>query len=95
MRTATVLEENTTENHHYLVRFFLWTKYLNAMDIPKEMFHVYGGKFLSRKGVQIWVIKRFADDERFETEDAEVVETTVKRLLYCRFRRTDKAMEQI
>jgi hypothetical protein len=31
---ATVLEENTTEKQHSVVRF-LWAKGLNAMDIHK------------------------------------------------------------
>jgi hypothetical protein len=30
-------------------------KGLNAGDIHKEMFHVYGGKCLSRKAVDNWV----------------------------------------
>jgi hypothetical protein len=33
----------------------LWAKVLNAKDIHKEMFPVYGGKCLSRKAVQNWV----------------------------------------
>jgi hypothetical protein len=51
--------------------FFLWAKGLNAKDIHKEMFPVYGGKCLSRKAVHKWVEKsgkRFADDEEIETE---------------------------
>jgi hypothetical protein len=54
VKTATVLEENTTEKHNSVVRF-LCAKYLNAKDIPEEMFPVYGGKCLSRKGFHIWV----------------------------------------
>jgi hypothetical protein len=34
---------------------FLYAKGLNAKDIHKEMFPVYGGKCLSRKTVHIWV----------------------------------------
>jgi hypothetical protein len=44
---------------------------LNAKDIHKEMFPVYGGKCLSRKAVHNWVEKRikyFPDDEEVETE---------------------------
>jgi hypothetical protein len=33
----------------------LWAKGLNAKDIHKEMFPVYGGKCLSHKGVHNWV----------------------------------------
>jgi hypothetical protein len=35
---------------------FLWGKGLNAQDINKEMFPVYGGKCLSRKAVHNWVV---------------------------------------
>jgi hypothetical protein len=50
---ATVLE-CTTEEQYSVVRF-LWVKGLNAKDIHKEMFPVYGGKCLSRKAVHNWV----------------------------------------
>jgi hypothetical protein len=36
---------------------FLWAKGLNAKDIHKEMFPVYGGRCLSRKAVHNWVEK--------------------------------------
>jgi hypothetical protein len=50
---------------------FLWAEGLNAKDIHKEIFPVYGGKCLSRKAVHTWAEKRgkhFGDDEEFETE---------------------------
>jgi hypothetical protein len=50
--------------------FFL-DKRLNAKDINKEMFPVYGGKCLSLRRVDTWVEKHgkyFADDEEVETE---------------------------
>jgi hypothetical protein len=47
---ATALEECTTEEQRSVV-VFLWAKGLNAKDIHKEMFPVYGGKCLSRKAV--------------------------------------------
>jgi hypothetical protein len=53
---ATVLEEYTTEEQHSVVPFLL-TKELNAKDILKEKFPVYGGKYLPRKGVHNWVEK--------------------------------------
>jgi hypothetical protein len=34
---------------------FLWANGLNATDIHKEMFPVYGGKRLPRKAVHSWV----------------------------------------
>jgi hypothetical protein len=47
----------------------LCAKGLNAKDIHKEMFHVYGGKCLSPKAVYNWGVKRFAVDEEVETEE--------------------------
>jgi hypothetical protein len=47
---ATVLEECNTEEQRSVLRF-LWTERLNAKDIHKEMFPVYGGECLSRKAV--------------------------------------------
>jgi hypothetical protein len=76
----------------------LWKKGHNAKDIHKEMFPFYGGKCLSRKAVHNWVQKfsqgltKVADDAR---PVAEVAETTVKRLLFCGYRRIAKAMEQV
>jgi hypothetical protein len=53
---ATVLEECTTEEQCFVVRF-LWAKGLNSNDIHKEMFPVYGGKCLSLKAVHNWFEK--------------------------------------
>jgi hypothetical protein len=53
---ATMLEEYITEEQRSVLRF-LWAKGLNAKDIHKEMFLVFGGKCLSRKAVQNWVEK--------------------------------------
>jgi hypothetical protein len=59
----------------------LCVKLLNAKDIDKEKFPVYGGKCLSRKAVHNWVEKfsqgrsKVADDAR---SDAGVTGTTVK-----------------
>jgi hypothetical protein len=35
----------------------LWAKLLNAKNIDKDIFPVYGGKCLSRKAVHNWVGK--------------------------------------
>jgi hypothetical protein len=59
---ATVLEECTTEEQRSVVRF-LWAKGLNAKDIHKEIFPVYGGKCLSRKAVRNWV-EKFSQERR-------------------------------
>jgi hypothetical protein len=77
---------------------FLWAKGLNAKDIHKEMFHVYGGIGLPRKAVHSWVEKfsqgrsKVAGDGR---PSAEVAETTAKRLRCCGFQRSVKAMGQV
>jgi hypothetical protein len=50
---------------------FLWAKGLNAKNIHKEMFRVYGGKCLPRNAVHICVENRgkgFADNDEVETE---------------------------
>jgi hypothetical protein len=52
----TVLQGCTTEEQRSVVGF-LWAKGLNAKDIHKEMFPVYGGKCLSRKEIHKWVEK--------------------------------------
>jgi hypothetical protein len=50
--------------------FFLWVKGLSAKDTHKEMFPIYGGKYLSRKAAHNWVANSFqgrskvADDGR-------------------------------
>jgi hypothetical protein len=52
---ATVLEAYTTEEQRSVMWFFSVRERLNAKDIYKEMFAVYGGKCLSRKAVHSWV----------------------------------------
>jgi hypothetical protein len=97
VKMATVLEVCATEEQRSVLRF-LWGKGLNAKDVRKEMFPVYGGKCLWRKAVHNWVEKfsqgrsKVADDAR---PDAEVAETAVKRLLCSGFRCTGKAMGQV
>jgi hypothetical protein len=77
--------------------FFVCEKLINAKDIHKEIFPVYGGKCLLRKAFHNWIEKlsqgrsKVADYSR----SSEVAETTVKRLLRCWFRRTGKAMGQV
>jgi hypothetical protein len=94
---ANALEECNTEEQRSVVRI-LWAKGLNAKDIKRKMFPVYGGKCLSLTAVHNWVEKftqgrsKVADDDR---PGAEVAETTVRRLLCCGFRRIRKAMGQV
>ena len=92
---ATALEECTTEDYSSVVNFFLWAKGLNAKDIHKEMFPVYGRKCLTRKAVQHWV--KTLSQGRLKVADngplnAELADTAVKRLLRCVFRCSGKAM---
>jgi hypothetical protein len=76
----------------------LWAKGLNAKDIPKEIFSVYGGNCVSRNARRSWVenfsqgLSKVADDAR---QGAEMAEKTVKRLICCGSPRTDKAMGQV
>jgi hypothetical protein len=74
------------------------SKGLNAKNVHKEMFPVYGGKCMPCKAVHNWA-KKFSQG-RSKVEDdarpgADVAEIAVKRLLYCGFRRTGKAMRQL
>jgi hypothetical protein len=52
VRMATVLEECITEEQLSVMRF-LWEEGLDAKDIHKESFTVYGGNCLSRKAVTV------------------------------------------
>jgi predicted DNA repair protein MutK len=64
----------------------LWVKGLNAKDIHKEMFPVYGGKYLSCKAVQNCVEKfsqgrsKVADDARPGRSVEIATEVTVQRV---------------
>jgi hypothetical protein len=51
---ATILDECNSEEHPSVVHF-LWAKGLDAKDIHKETFPVYGVKCLSCKEVHYWV----------------------------------------
>jgi hypothetical protein len=50
VKMGPVLEECTAKELHSVVRL-LWAKGLNAKDIHKEMFALYGGKCFSHKEV--------------------------------------------
>jgi hypothetical protein len=56
VKTATVLEY-TTEEQLSIVRFSLWPKGLNTKYIRKDIFPVYGRKYLSRKAFHNLVAK--------------------------------------
>jgi hypothetical protein len=73
---------------------FLWAKGLNAKDIHKEMFPVYGGKCFWRIAVHNWVEKFFQGRSKvadYARSFAEVAETT-RRLLYAPLKRWDKCI---
>jgi hypothetical protein len=94
---ATVLEECATVGKHSDMPFFCREKDSYAKDIKKEMFAIYGGKCLSLKAVHIWVEKfsqgrlKVADHGR---PGAEVAQQS-RKLVYCGFRRTARAMGQV
>jgi hypothetical protein len=83
---VTVLEECTTKEQ-CCCALFLWAEGLNAKDIHKEIFPVYGGKCLSRQAVHNWVetfsrgLLKVADDDR---RGAVVAEVTVKKTCMLR-----------
>jgi hypothetical protein len=62
---ATVLDECATEEQGSVGVFFLWAKGLNAKDIHKEIFPVYGGKCFSRTAVHNY-LEKFSEG-RFES----------------------------
>jgi transposase len=82
---ATVIEEYTTEEERSVVRFLL-AKGLNAKDIHKEIFPVYGWKCLLRKAVHRWIEKfsqgrsKVADDARPGRPVETATEATVQRV---------------
>jgi hypothetical protein len=55
IKMATILEKCNTEEQRSIL--FLWAKGLNAKNIHKEKFPVYGAKCLSRKAVHNWIEK--------------------------------------
>jgi hypothetical protein len=93
---ANVLGECITEEQRCVVRF-LWSKGLNAKDIRKEMFPVYGGKYLSCKAVLPGSRNSLKDvwKSQMMRREAELTQTTVKRFLCCGFWRTGKGMGQL
>jgi hypothetical protein len=61
-------EDCTIEEQHSVVRF-LWEKGLDAKDIHKETFPVYGGKCSSCKAVHNWV-EKFSQGRSKVADDA-------------------------
>jgi hypothetical protein len=101
VKMATVLDGCIIEEQLSVVRFILLLllkKGLNSKDIHKEIFPAYDGKCLARKAVHDWV-EKFSQGLSNVTDDArpraELLETTVKRLVCCGFRRTDKTMRPV
>jgi hypothetical protein len=95
VKLATVLEGVLQKSSVMLYSFCGQKDSLQTKFLKKN---VSCGKYLPRKAIHNWVEKfsqrlsKAADDAR---PDAEVAETTVKRLLCCGFRRTGKAMGQV
>jgi hypothetical protein len=68
---ATGLDECTTEEQRSVVHF-LWAKGLNAKDIHKEMFSVYGGMCLLQKALLNWVEKFSQGRLKVANDETEV-----------------------
>jgi hypothetical protein len=83
---ATVLEGCATKEQCFVVRF-LWAKGVDAKNVYKYIFPVYGDKCLSLKAVHNWFEKfsqarsKVADDGRPGRPVEIVAEIEVKRLL--------------
>jgi hypothetical protein len=67
-----VLEEYPSEEKRSVVRFFLLVEGLGEKYVHKEMFHVYGGKCLSRKAVHNWIEKLFYGRSKVADHETEV-----------------------
>jgi hypothetical protein len=82
-----VHKEYIIEEQCSLVRF-LWAEGLIAKDIHKEVFPVYGAKFLSRRAVHNWIEKfsqglsKVADNARPDRPAKTATEATVQRVEY-------------
>jgi hypothetical protein len=68
VKMATVMEECITEDQNSVVHF-LRAKGLNAKDMHKEMFSVFGRKCLSHKAFHSWV-EKFSQGCSKVTDDA-------------------------
>jgi hypothetical protein len=93
---ATVLEECTIEEQRCSC-VVLWAKGLNAKDIHKEMFPIYGGKYLSRKAVHSCGSRNVANISLMTKRLKRRCESgwdNRQILICCVFRRTGKAMGQ-
>jgi hypothetical protein len=95
MKMTTALEGCTTKEQRYVVDF-CGKKYAVQRIFIKKYFLFTVGKCVTRKAVHNWV-EKFSQGhskviDNAQHPGAEVAETTVKRLVYCGFRGTDKAM---
>jgi hypothetical protein len=91
VRMATVLEFVLSKSS-VLLCVFVWANGLNAKDIHKEMFLVYGGKCLSRKAAHSWAANVSIMTKRLKRRCGSGWD---KILLCWGFRPTDKAMGQV
>jgi hypothetical protein len=73
---------------------FLWAIELNAKDINKEMFPVYGWECLSRKAVHNWVTNVSMMTKRLKRRCGSGWDNS-QILLCCEFRLTGKATGQV
>jgi hypothetical protein len=61
----------------------LWAKGLNAKYIHKEMFRVYGGKYLSPKAVHSWFENSFKDVPNSQTVPDQVALLKLRQKQLC------------
>jgi hypothetical protein len=76
---AIMLQKCVNEEHRSVVLLGWGAKELNAKDIYKELFPVYGGKCLSRKAVPNWV-EKFSQGHSKVADDARSQKTSVLRV---------------
>jgi hypothetical protein len=70
-----------------------WANKLNAKDIHKEMFPLYGGKCLSCKTIDNWA-EKFSEGRSKVANDARLVRRWLRRIC-CGFRGAGKALGQV
>jgi hypothetical protein len=66
---TSVFEEWIPKRNILLCFLFFWAKGLSAKDSHKEMFPVYGGKYLLQKAVHNWV-EKFSQGRSRDSDDA-------------------------
>jgi hypothetical protein len=91
---ATALPQCNTEEQRCVTRF-LWAKELNVKDIHKCFLFTVWSVCRIKRFTAVWKnVATFRWWRRGWNGDVEMAEKRAKRLLWCGFRRTGKAMGQ-